>query len=139
MSSSLVQWSFKIKLRDAVAAWAAPATTPTDADPNWIPDSWRSGVGKLRGTAIAIFGSDASADGAGAVVVSVYTPLGWVIVATLDGGAAINVGDGSNAPGRLWVIDDVAAMGTALQVSGGAISGGTLTVWAAPIEAEGVA
>lgn len=140
MSSSVGQSSFKIKLRDAVvtADFVAPTTAPTSADPNWIPDTWKSGIGKGRGTLITIMGSDGSVDTLGPVEVSVYHPIhGWTIVGTLDGGAAINVGNGVLAPSRSWRFTDLAALGTAIQVHGGAISGGTITVWAQPIEAEG--
>lgn len=140
MSSSVGQKDHKIKLRDAVdtAGFVAPTTAPTAADPNWIPDTWKAGIGKLRGVMVYLLGSDGSVDVTGPICVDGYHPdLGWILAATLDGGAAINVGNGVLAPARGWRLTDVTAWATALQVHGGAIAGGSLTVWAEPIEVEG--
>lgn len=138
MSSAIAQRSGRLTLRSATTTVAAPTTAPASTDPNYIPDSWKAGIGKVRGTLLTIKGSDGSVDLTGPVCVDVYIPnVGWSIVATLDEGANINIGDGENAPSRSWRLSDLAAVGTAIQVHAAAIAGGSWTVYADPIEVEG--
>jgi hypothetical protein len=109
-----------------------PATAPTtDELGGWRTEGWA-----VRGAFVSIIGSDASVDIAGAVEVAIYlgAVVGWTYVATLDGGAAINVGNGApaGAPTRSWKLYDVATA-TAIRLKGGAITNGTIRVVAMPI------
>lgn len=133
-ATSNVQHDRKV---DIIAAATFTAGAPAAAN---LISTWKVGGEIVRSMLLELWGSDGSVDLAGPLEVAGYDAnLGrWFWIAMLDAGAAVNIGDGTTAPGRAWILDEVPAWATAIQLKTGTISGGSISgACVKPIAARG--
>lgn len=123
----------KVAIHTAAAALASPSGAPAAA---LSIESWRSGRAGPRLIALKLWGSDGSVDIAGPVDVNGWHPgdSRWYSVGVLDGGGNINVAD---TRGRHYKLYDMPAWATAVQLSSGAITGGTISAEVEALDVDG--
>jgi hypothetical protein len=133
-SRALVNYEQAVKIHDAAATLPAPTSATVAASLDFAP-----GAGKPREAQLRVIGSDASVDmTGGSWVTGKHRGDGlWYKAGQLDEGADINVGDGVNAPGRIWPLTDILAWASAIQLQAGAVAGGTITAYVEYLDNEG--